>query len=229
MVVMLLDRRSFLRATVALGATGLASALAGCAPAGPTSIEASRSPTPKGTDVPETTGTRTLLVYFSRAGENYHYGDRIDLEVGNTQVAAEMIAGAIPVDTYRIEAADPYPDDYEATVERNVREQDADARPAISGTLPSLDGYDTILLGSPIWNVQAPMIMRTFVDSVDLVGKTIQPFVTYAVSGMGTVRSDYQDMCPDSTVGDGLAIRGEEVGDAQPDIDRWLQGIGLLA
>ena len=224
-----MDRRGFLRAAVAVGATGLASALAGCAPDEPTALEASRPPIPKGTDVTETTGTRTLLVYFSRPGENYYYGERIDLEVGNTQVAAEMIAGMIPVDTHRIEAADPYPDEYEATVERNVREQDADARPAISETPPSLDGYDTILLGSPIWNVQAPMIMRTFVESVDLTGKTIQPFVTYAVSGMGSARTDYQAMCPDSTVGEGLAIRGEEVRDAQNDINRWLQGIGLLA
>jgi len=223
-----MDRRSFLRATVALSATGLASALAGCAPAGPTVIEASRSPVPKGTDVTDPTGTSSLLVYFSRPGENYYYGDRIDLEVGNTQVAAEMIAAAIPVDTRRIEAAEPYPDDYEATVERNVREQNANARPAITGTLPSLDRYDTILIGSPIWNVQAPMIMRTFVESVDLAGKTIHPFVTYAVSGMGTVRTDYQDMCPNSTIGEGLAIRGEEVNDAQPDISRWLQLIGLL-
>jgi FMN-dependent NADH-azoreductase len=61
--------------------------------------------------------------------------------------------------------------------------------------VPSLDAYDTILLGSPVWNVQAPMIMRTFIESVDLAGKTIHPFVTYAVSGMGSVRTDYGASC----------------------------------
>ncbi|MFJ9924209.1 hypothetical protein ACIRSF_33520 [Streptomyces rubiginosohelvolus] len=35
-------------------------------------------------------------------------------------------AGAL----YRIQAAAPYPHDYDATVQRNVREQDTDARPA---------------------------------------------------------------------------------------------------
>ncbi len=64
-----------------------------------------------------------LLAYFSRPGENYYYGDRIDLEIGNTQVVAEMIAAAISVDVYRIEAVDPYPDDYEQTVQRNVHEE----------------------------------------------------------------------------------------------------------
>ena len=74
-----------------------------------------------------------LLAYFSRAGENYYYGGRIDLEVGNTEVVANMIASTITADVYRIEAADPYPESYEATVERNKREQDDEARPAIAG------------------------------------------------------------------------------------------------
>ena len=68
---------------------------------------------------------------------------------------------------------DPYPDDYDPTVARNVREQEADARPAIANPLTSIDRYDTVLLGSPIWNVRAPMIMSTFTESLDFTGKTI--------------------------------------------------------
>lgn len=82
--------------------------------------------------------------------------------------------------------------------------------------------YDTVLLGSPIWNVQAPMIMRTFVESVDLAGKTIHPFVTYAVSGMGRAESDYRDLCPESTIGDGLAVQGEKADEAAADVETWL-------
>ncbi|GAB3578154.1 flavodoxin [Leifsonia lichenia] len=140
--------------------------------------------------------TRTLLTYFFRPGENYYYGDRIDLEVGNTQVVVGMIAARRSLDTHRIEAVDPYSRDYEATVRRNIREQQSNAPPAIAGAVPSLNAYDTILLGSPVWNVRAPMIMRTFIEAVDLNGKTIHPFVTYAVSGMGTVRNDYAKWCP---------------------------------
>lgn len=72
------------------------------------------------------------------------------------------------VDTYRIEASDPYSNDYLATVARNVTEEATNARPGIATPLPSLVGYDTVLLGSPIWNVQEPMIMRTFMEGVDL-------------------------------------------------------------
>ncbi|WP_435175131.1 hypothetical protein [Actinacidiphila sp. bgisy145] len=81
-----------------------------------------------------------LLAYFSRPGENYFNGGRINLKVGNTEVLARKIIGLITCDTYRIQAADPYARDYDATVQRNVREQDSNARPAIEGRLPSLDG-----------------------------------------------------------------------------------------
>jgi flavodoxin len=174
------------------------------------------------------TARRVLLAYFSRAGENYYYGGRIDLEVGNTEVLAGMLSERIDCDVYRIEAADPYSDDYDETVSRNVREQDADARPAIANPLASIVPYDIVLLGSPIWNVRAPMIMSTFAESFDFTGKTIFPFTTYAVSGLGTVVRDYGASCPGATIGEGLAVRGEKVQEARPAVESWLGRIGLL-
>ncbi|MEU2502292.1 flavodoxin [Streptomyces albogriseolus] len=170
---------------------------------------------------------RVLLAYFSRPGENYYYGGRMDLEVGNTEVLAEKIASRVTCDTYRIQAADPYPHDYDATVKRNVREQDADARPAIDGRLPSLDGYDTILLASPIWNVRAPMIMTTFTEALNFRGKTVHPVTTYAMSGLGTTERDYAASCPGATIAEGLAVHGEEVKDADTEVEAWLRRIGL--
>ncbi|WP_418606576.1 flavodoxin [Georgenia sp. SUBG003] len=53
------------------------------------------------------------------------------------------------------------PHNYAATVERNRQEQDADARPKIAGNLPDLGRYRSIILGCPVWNTRAPMIIRT--------------------------------------------------------------------
>jgi flavodoxin len=106
--------------------------------------------TPASTSSRSGSGSTVLLVYFSRAGENYSYGGRTQLEVGNTEVLAGMISPLIGCDVHRIEPVDPYPDDYEETVARNVREQNADARPAIANALASIVPYDTVLLGSPI-------------------------------------------------------------------------------
>jgi flavodoxin len=172
--------------------------------------------------------SRMLVAYYSRPGENYWYGGRRNLKVGNTEVVARTIGDRLDLDTYRVEAADPYPFDYDATVARNQREQQQDARPALGTSPPSLDGYDVVLLGSPVWNVGAPMIMHTLLDQWDLSGKTILPFVTYAVSGMGRVAEEYATLAPDTTVGDGLAVQGERVQQANSEVASWLSRIGLL-
>lgn len=187
-----------------------------------------RPPAPGVTASPRENGPRVLLAYFSRAGENYYYGARTDLEVGNTEVLAGMLSQLIGCDLYRIEAADPYPDGYDATRERNVREQNTDARPAIANPLPSIDQYDTVLLASGIWNVRAPMIMTTFAAGYDFTGKIIHPVTTHAMSGLGTTERDYANSCPDAAIGEGLAVRGEEVRDAGPAIQSWLRRTQLL-
>jgi flavodoxin len=170
----MMNRRTLVKGSLTLGAGALLSAA--CSPP-PASRPVSSQPrvAPEASTAPAS--WKVLVAYFSRAGENYYYGDRINLEVGNTEVVANMITSIITADVCRIQAADPYPASYDATVERNRREQENEARPAIAGRLPALETYDTVLFGSPIWNVRPPMIMRTFIDSVDLRGKTILPFV----------------------------------------------------
>src|ERR1041384_1318596 len=88
----------------------------------------STSPPPQVTSEPTTrpaapADKSVLLAYFSRPGGNYHYGGRTQLEVGNTEVVAQTISSRIECDLYRIQPADPYPDDYEQTVARNRSEE----------------------------------------------------------------------------------------------------------
>jgi hypothetical protein len=143
-------------------------------------------------------------------------------------VLARLISARLDCDVHRIEAVDPYPDSYMETVQRNVREQDTDARPAIADPLPSINGYDTVLLASPIWNVRAPMIMTTFAENYDFSGKTVLPVTTYAVSGLGTTPDDYAQSCRGARIGTGLAVRGEEARSAHAGLDSWLRRTGLL-
>ncbi|MET9561758.1 flavodoxin [Streptomyces tauricus] len=199
--------------------------LAGCSASPP--AEGS-SPSAERPDSKTPTGQRALLAYFSRPGENYYYGGRRNIGTGNTEVLARMISDLIECDLHRIEAVDPYPDDYDETVARNVREQDADARPAVADPLASIDRYDVVLLGSPIWNVRAPMIMSTFAERYDFRGRTVHPVTTYAMSGLGSTERDYAASCPGATIGEGLAVRGEEVRKADAEVRSWLRRIGVL-
>ena len=221
------SRRTILQQGLLLGVGGWTAAVAGCAaPDNPAPGPATSAPTPTPTGG-ATTANQILLAYFSRPGENYYYGGRRDLPAGNTEVLARMIAELIACDVHRIDAADPYPASYDATVARNVREQDDDARPAIADPLGSIEQYDTVLLGSPIWNVRPPMIMTTFTESHDFSGKTVHPFVTYAVSGLGSTQRDYTANCPGAKIAPGLAVRGEEVTRHRSDVETWLRNAGL--
>ena len=177
--------------------------------------------------MPSTSNSRVLIAYFSRPGENYRYGDRVDLDIGNTEVLTGLLTDRIDADVLRIEAEDPYSSDYDATVARNVREQQDDARPRIADDLPSLESYDTVLLGSPNWNVRPPMIMSTFAEAFDWTGKTLLPFVTYAVSGLGQAAQVYRDAARGARIGDGLAVLGETVSKSGSAVDAWLRTIGL--
>ena len=174
-----------------------------------------------------------LVVYFSRAGENYRYGARADLEVGNTEVLAGFISARLDKvglthDVHRLEATDPYPDDYDAAVSRNVREQDTAARPALANPLDSIDGYDVVLIGSPIWNVRPPMLMHTFAEAHDFTGKTVYPLVTHDMSGLGTAEADYTAACPGAEIGEGLAVPGETVRtDGSAAAATWLDRMDL--
>lgn len=224
-------RRNVLRAGALAAITPASVALSGCSMDTPDPV-----PNPADTAAgssPDTSdgrvAPRVLLVYYSRAGENYYYGGRTDLSTGNTEVAASMITELISCDVHRLHAADPYPDSYDATRERNVTEQDTDARPTLREAPPDASGYDVVLLGSPIWNVRPPMLMNTAVEAMNLAGKRVLPFVTYAVSGLGSTARVYEQALPGADLGEGLAIRGEEVSEAGPQLQQWLRQAGLLS
>ncbi|WP_150116571.1 flavodoxin [Williamsia herbipolensis] len=214
-----MSRRVAMRGAVVVAATALAGATAGCS--GPSeSAPATSTVRPGGQP-------RVLLAYFSRPGENYSYGGRTVLDVGNTEVLAGMISQRLRCTVHRIEPSTPYPFDYEETVEQNRREQQDGVRPALSDPLTSLDGYDAVILASPVWNSSAPMIMRTFTEALDFTGKTIHPVTTHAVSGLSGVPAVYRQSCPGAEMGDGLAVQGEEVRDSAPAVERWLRTSGL--
>lgn len=226
----IVGRRSVLRTAITgLGAAMVTAGISGCA------VEDSAQPAQATPTLPSAQNTpaqggngRILLAYFSRAGENYYYGGRTNLEIGNTEVLAGMISALITCDVHRIEAAEPYPEDYEETVARNVREKSADARPAMVAPLPDIGQYSTVLLASGIWSSRAPMIMSTFAERYDFAGKTIHPVTTHAMSGLGTTERDYAASCPGAVIGRGLAVQGEEVRDAGAAVESWLRGTGLL-
>jgi flavodoxin len=170
---------------------------------------------------------KSLVAYFSRKGKNIVSGAIIDLPVGNTEVIAQMIQEATGGDSFRIEAVNPYPEDYRETTEVAKKEQNANARPELTARVENMEGYDVIFLGYPSWWGTMPMPVCTFLEEYDFAGKTIIPFCTHEGSGMGRSENDIARICPQARLLKGLAVHGTHAGSAQGDVENWLREIGI--
>lgn len=179
-----------------------------------------------------------LVAYFSYA-ENAALPDDVDASAsasiqpwngaltGNTGVVADMIAQATGADLFSIRTVEQYPDTYDATLDQGQQEQSEGARPELATHLENLDSYDTIFLGFPNWWGDMPMAVYTFLDEVDLSGKTVIPFVTSGGSGFSNTISTIQQMEPQATVQEGLSIGASSATGAQQQVESWLSELGL--
>lgn len=171
---------------------------------------------------------KSLIVYFSRKGDNYVGGSIVNLPVGNTEVAAKKIQKITGSDLFQIRTAKTYPEDYTETTNVAHEEQRENARPELTEIVDDMDSYDVIYIGYPNWHGTMPMAVFTFLESYDFSGKTIIPFCTHEGSGLGSSERDIKKFCPDATVLSGLAIRGGSVERADNDITNWLKKLDLM-
>ena len=108
--------------------------------------EAEAQPTGSTSAETETSGTRTLVIYFSRTGEQYTVGV---IDKGNTAIVAEMIAEKTGADLFEVLPVDDhYPMTYKELTDVAKQGQNDKARPAYAGELPDLSGYDTVFIGA---------------------------------------------------------------------------------
>jgi len=174
---------------------------------------------------------KTLVVYFSRTGEQYNVGV---IDKGNTAIVAEMIAEKTGADLWEVLPADDhYPMTYKELTDAAKREQNDRARPAYKGTVPDLSEYDTVFIGAPVWWGDWPMIMYTFFEQNRdaLAGKTLIPFSTHEGSGLSGFDKKLGSAVPGATVGKGLAIRGSDAQNrrdgVRESVNVWLKDLGF--
>lgn len=185
----------------------------------------------------ENTGANMLVAYFSYA-ENTDLPDGTDASAsasiqvwngettGNTGVVAAMIAETTGADLFSIQTVEKYPDTYDATIDQGQQERNANARPALASHAEDLDRYDVVFLGFPNWWGDMPMAMYSFLDEVDLSGKTIVPFVTSGGSGFSRTISTIESMESGANVQEGLSISGSSATEAQAQVNEWLTELG---
>lgn len=148
---------------------------------------------------------KVLVVYFSATG--------------TTKEAAKKVKKATGGTLYEIKAKTPYTEadlDYsQADCRANKEQQDDSVRPAIKGKVKNIQKYDLIFVGYPIWWGKEPKIIRTFLESYNLKGKTIVPFCTSGSSGISGSMDGVKAAAEGATVVSGKDLTGLSYNDVK--------------
>ena len=169
---------------------------------------------------------KILIVYLSRTNNTKAIAEIIQKKVGGTLVALEL--------------EKPYPENYQATVQEVVKENETGYLPPLKTKIDSIQNYDVIFVGFPTWGMKLPPPMKSFLKQYDLSRKTVVPFNTNDGYGIGSSFETVKELCPNSNVLEGFTIKGGMEGDgrarlskaenareAEMKVEKWLQQIKL--
>jgi len=170
---------------------------------------------------------KVLIVYLSRTNNTKTIAEIIQKNVGGKLVALELVK--------------PYPDNYRATVQQVVKENETGYLPPLKTKIDSIEKYDVVFLGFPTWDMKMPPPMKSFLHEYNPSGKTIIPFNTNAGYGVGSSFQTVKELCPDSKILEGFEIEGgverdgkylvikdEKAKEAETEVKKWLQKIKVI-
>ena len=166
---------------------------------------------------------KTLVVFFSHAGDNYSVGN---IKVGNTKIVADYISELTGADQFEIVTHKYNGMAYNPLCDLAKEEQQNNELPPFEGSV-DVSKYETIFIGGPVWWGTYPQVMFTFFSKYDLNGKTIIPFTTHEGSGLGSCVKDVKKAYPNATVTGEFSIYGHDVREGKERVEKWLKKIGF--
>lgn len=184
----------------------------------PVSEETQEPETSEETEVADTesTGGKTLVVYYSASG--------------NTENVSNVIAKTLGADLFELEPVEPYSNDDlnwtndDSRVTREHENEDERDVELVSATVDNWSEYDTVFIGYPIWWGIAAWPVDEFIETNVFTGKTVIPFATSASSGMGQSGELLAEMAGTGDWQEGQRFRS---GASEDDIVAWVEGLGL--
>ena len=87
---------------------------------------------------------RELILYFSRADENYFGGSLKYIEKGNTEVVAEKTAAITGADLFKVVPVKPYSADYNTCIEQAKKDLQSGVRPEVVAMPENMEQYDLV-------------------------------------------------------------------------------------
>ena len=164
----------------------------------------------------ESTGGKTLVVYYSATG--------------STENVAIAVADATGADLFELEPMEPYSnDDLDWTNDdsRVTKEHENESERVVelvAATVDNWNDYDTVFIGYPIWWGIAAWPVNEFIETNDFTDKTVIPFCTSASSGLGESGELLEEMAGTGDWQEGQRFRS---GASEADIRAWVEGLGL--
>lgn len=155
--------------------------------------------------------SKVLVAYFSASGV--------------TKKVAEKLTEAVGADIFEIKPEVPYTDEdlnWQNNKSRSsVEMNDRSSRPKIASKVNSINQYDVVFVGFPIWWYREPSIIDTFMESYDFNGKTIVPFATSGMSSIGESGKIMQALVPNAKV-----VAGKRFSDkvSIDELKKWASG-----
>lgn len=165
-------------------------------------------------ETPKEEAPKMLVLYYS--------------QTGNTKAVAEEIANKLGADIEEITMVDPYDPDFQATIDRCMKEREQEILPTINPVKADLSKYNVIFLGYPVWfGTYAPPVI-TFLNGADLSGKKIVPFCTFGSGGLESSVKDLVAAEPNAEVLPGYGVRAARLEAMPKEVDNFLKSNGFL-
>ena len=157
--------------------------------------------------------TKNLVAYFSASGI--------------TKQVAQNLAKAANADIYEIKPAVPYTNADLNWTDKNARStvemEDWNSRPEMVEDDFSIEKYENIFVGFPIWWYIAPTIINTFLEKHDFSGKNVILFATSGGSGFGgTIKNIEPSISKSANIIEGKILNHNP---STEDLEKWVKEI----
>lgn len=142
---------------------------------------------------------------------------------GNTEIVAEFIKEFTNADLFKVEPVNKYPYSYQECCDVAKKELVENARPELVNYLDTIEDYDVIYIGSPIWWGHIAMPLYTQLKKLNFAGKIVKLFITHEGSGLGNCPKDIEKLCTGANIRACLAIRGSNAKNSKSELADWIK------
>ena len=149
-------------------------------------------------------------------------------QTSNTKTVAQEIATRLNADIEEIVPVVAYDGDFEATIQRCMKEREEGVVPEVKPLASDLSKYDVIFVGYPVWFGTFAPPVGAFLSQVDLSGKKIVPFCTFGSGGLESSVKDLAEKQPNAEIMPGYGVRAARMDAVPKEVEQFLMSLGFI-